>query len=68
MPVLYEENIPTLLAEINKRINEKVGQEYNFYIDGTVSDPAKIITWAEIFNSTTPAEWLAELGIKPCRD
>ena len=66
MPVLYEENIPTLLAEINKRINEKVGQEYNFYIDSTVSDPAKIITWAEIFNSTTPAEWLTELGIKPC--
>ena len=66
MPVLYEENIPTLLAEINKRINEKVGQEYNFYIDSAVSDPAKIITWAEIFNSTTPAEWLTELGIKPC--
>ena len=66
MPVLYEENIPTLLAEINKRINEKVGQEYNFYIDSTVSDPAKIITWAEIFNSTTSAEWLTELGIKPC--
>ena len=43
MPVLYEENIPTLLAEINKRINEKVGQEYNFYIDGTVSDPAKLL-------------------------
>ena len=66
MPVLYEENIPTLLAEINKRINEKVGQEYNFYIDNAVSDPAKVITWAEIFNSTTSAEWLTELGIKPC--
>ena len=66
MPVLYEENIPTLLAEINKRINEKVGQEYNFYIDSAVSDPAKIITWAEIFNPTTSAEWLTELGIKPC--
>lgn len=66
MAVLYEENLPTLLAEINARINEKVGREYNFTIDQSVSDPARVITWNEIYDPQTPAEWMTELGIRPC--
>lgn len=66
MAVLYEEDLPILMAEINKRINEKVGKEYTFYIDQSISDPASVITWSEVYEPATPAEWMEALGIRPC--
>ena len=66
MAVLYEEDLPVLMAEINKRINEKVGKEYTFYIDQSISDPAGVISWSEVYDQSTPAAWMTELGIKPC--
>lgn len=66
MAVLYEEDLPILMAEINKRINEKVGKEYSFIIDQSKSDPVSIITLNEVYEPSTPAEWMTALGIKPC--
>lgn len=31
MAVLYEEDLPILMAEINKRINEKVGKVFIYH-------------------------------------
>ena len=60
MAVLYEEDLPILMAEINKRINEKVGKEYSFIIDQSKSDPVSIITLNEVYEPSTPAEWMTD--------